>query len=44
MIFEEEPRPKPRERFQPALLADWSEADLRAYIADLGEEIGRAHV
>ena len=42
MIFEEEPRPKPRERFQPALLADWSEADLRAYIADLGEEIARA--
>ena len=42
MIFEEDPRPAPRERFQPARLADWSEADLRAYIADLGDEITRA--
>ncbi len=42
MIFEEEPRPRPREQFQPARLADWSEDTLRAYIADLTEEIGRA--
>ena len=42
MMFEEEPRPAPRERFQPARLADWPEADLRAYIADLRDEIARA--
>ena len=42
MMFEEEQRPAPRERFQPARLADWSEADLRAYIADLCDEIARA--
>lgn len=41
-MFEEEPRPQPRERFQPARLADWAEADLRAYIGDLTAEIARA--
>lgn len=41
-MIEEEPRPKPRERFEPARVQDWSEADLRAYIADLREEIARA--
>lgn len=41
-MFEEEPRPQPRERFQSALLNDWAEADLRAYIGDLTEEIARA--
>jgi uncharacterized small protein (DUF1192 family) len=42
MIFEEEPRPKPRTAFQPALLEGWSETDLRAYILELSAEIARA--
>lgn len=42
MIFEDEPRPKPRTAFQPAPLADWAEDDLRAYIAELRGEIVRA--
>ncbi len=41
-MFEQEPRPQPRERFQPARLNDWAEADLRVYIGDLTEEIARA--
>ncbi|UPY36496.1 DUF1192 family protein [Sediminicoccus sp. KRV36] len=42
MIFEDEPKPKPREGFQPARLEGWSEADLRAYIAELTAEIARS--
>ncbi|WP_431304646.1 DUF1192 family protein [Sediminicoccus sp. BL-A-41-H5] len=42
MIFEDDPRPKAREGLQPARLEGWSEADLRAYIAELREEIARA--
>ncbi|MEI6158305.1 MAG: DUF1192 domain-containing protein [Roseococcus sp.] len=42
MIFEDEPKPKPREDFQPARLEGWSEADLRAYIAELQAEITRS--
>ncbi|MDB5413504.1 MAG: hypothetical protein JWR10_1839 [Rubritepida sp.] len=41
-MFEEEPRPKPAHRFQPAPLADWAEGDLRNYIAELSIEIARA--
>lgn len=41
-MFEEDARPKPSARFTPAALADWSEADLRAHIADLKGEILRA--
>jgi uncharacterized small protein (DUF1192 family) len=41
-MFEEEPRPKPAQRFTPAALQDWAETDLRAYIADLQAEIARA--
>jgi len=40
MFDEERPRPKPG--FVPAALADWSEETLRAYVAALREEIGRA--
>ena len=42
MIFEDDPRPKPREGLQPARVEGWSEADLRAYIAELQAEIARA--
>jgi len=42
MIFEDDPRPKPREGLQPAQIEGWSEADLRAYIAELQAEIARA--
>lgn len=39
-MFEEEPtRQQP---FQPARLADWAEAELRAYITHLTAEIARA--
>ena len=41
-MFEEEPRPQPREQFQPARLNEWAEADLRAYISDLTAEVVRA--
>ncbi len=41
-MFEEDARPKPQARFTPAPLAEWPEADLRAYIADLKAEIIRA--
>ena len=37
-----EDEPRPRNSFQPAPLADWAEADLRAYISDLTAEITRA--
>jgi len=37
-----EDEPRPRNSFQPAPLADWAEADLRAYISDLTAEIARA--
>ncbi len=42
MIFEDEPRPKPRTAFQPALIEGWSAEDLRAYIVELTAEIARA--
>eukprot|EP01031_Cornospumella_fuschlensis_P011709 gene11709-14308_t len=42
MIFEDEPRPRPRTAFQPALLEGWAEDDLRAYIGELQGEIARA--
>lgn len=42
MIFEDEPRPRPRTAFQPAPLEAWAEDDLRAYIGELRAEIGRA--
>lgn len=42
MIFEDEPRPRPRTAFQPALLEGWAEDDLRAYIGELQAEITRA--
>jgi len=42
MIFEDDPRPKPREGLQPARIEGWSEADLRAYIAELQAEVARA--
>ena len=41
-MFDEEPRPKPAQRFTPAALQDWAETELRAYIADLRAEIARA--
>ncbi|MDB5377261.1 MAG: hypothetical protein JWR00_1707 [Rubritepida sp.] len=41
-MFDEEPRPKPVQRFVPAALQDWAETELRAYIADLQAEIARA--
>ncbi len=41
-MFDEEPRPKPPQRFTPAALQDWAETDLRAYIEDLRAEIARA--
>lgn len=42
-MFEDEPRrPEPRARFEPARLQDWSDADLRIYIADLKAEIAAA--
>ena len=41
-MYDEEPRPKPPQRFAPAALQDWAETDLRAYIADLHAEIARA--
>jgi uncharacterized small protein (DUF1192 family) len=41
-MFDEEPRPKPAQRFTPAALQDWAETELRAYIADLQAEIARA--
>lgn len=41
-MINEEDRPKPAARFQPAALDAWAEAELRAYIAALREEIARA--
>lgn len=41
-MFEEEPKPRPREGFVPAALAEWSEEVLRDYIAALTAEIARA--
>jgi uncharacterized small protein (DUF1192 family) len=41
-MIDEEDRPKPPQRFQPAQLDAWAEADLRAYIAALNAEIARA--
>ncbi len=41
-MFDEEPRPKPPQRFTPAALQDWAETDLRTYIEDLKAEIARA--
>ena len=42
MMLEDEPRPTPREGLQPARLEGWSEAHLRAYIAELRAEIARS--
>jgi uncharacterized small protein (DUF1192 family) len=41
-MTEDEDRPKPPARFQPAALDGWAEADLHAYIAALRREILRA--
>ena len=41
-MFDEEERPKPAQRFAPALLQDWAETELRAYIEALRAEITRA--
>ncbi len=41
-MFEEEPRPRPREDFVPAKLEGWSAEALHAYLASLREEIRRA--
>lgn len=41
-MFEEEPKPRPREGFTPAAIAEWSEEALREYIAALKAEIARA--
>lgn len=41
-MSEDEPRSKPREGLQPAKLEGWSEADLRAYIGELQDEIARS--
>ena len=41
-MFEEEPRPRPREGFVPAKLEGWSAEALRDYVAALREEIARA--
>ena len=34
--------PRPRNRFTPPVIERWGVEDLRAYIAELREEIGRA--
>lgn len=39
---EEEDRPRPAPRFEPAALDHWAEAELHAYIAALRAEIARA--
>lgn len=41
-MFDEDAPPKPQARFTPAALAEWPEADLRAYITELQTEIARA--
>jgi uncharacterized small protein (DUF1192 family) len=41
-MFEEDAPPKPRSHFVPAALAEWAEAELRAYIIELQSEISRA--
>jgi uncharacterized small protein (DUF1192 family) len=41
-MIDEEERPKPPLRFQPAQLDGWAETDLRAYIESLRAEIARA--
>jgi uncharacterized small protein (DUF1192 family) len=42
VIFEDDPRPRPREGLQPPRLEGWSEPELRAYITELRAEIARA--
>lgn len=41
-MFEEEPRPRPRDGFVPAALEGWSAEALRDYVAALRAEIARA--
>ncbi|MFL1462267.1 DUF1192 family protein [Roseococcus sp. DSY-14] len=41
-MFEEEPRPRPKDGFQPAKLEGWSAEALRAYLEDLATEMRRA--
>ncbi|HYF09479.1 MAG TPA: DUF1192 family protein [Acetobacteraceae bacterium] len=41
-LFDEEERPRPPTRFQPAVLDRWDVGELREYIAALREEIARA--
>ena len=41
-MFEEKPRLRPKEGFQPAVLEGWSAEALRAYIAALTAEVARA--
>ncbi|MFN0115010.1 MAG: DUF1192 domain-containing protein [Paracoccaceae bacterium] len=41
-LFEEEERPKPPSRFQPAVLDRWSVEEVRDYITALREEIARS--
>lgn len=41
-MFDEEPRPRPQEGFQPAKLEGWSAEALRGYIQELTAEIRRA--
>lgn len=41
-MFDEEPRPRPREEFVPAKLDGWSLEALRDYVAALRAEIERA--
>ena len=40
--MEEPEGPRPRNRFQPPVIDRWGVEDLRAYIAELREEIARA--
>ena len=40
--MQEEEGPRPQNRFQPTVIDRWGVAELRAYIAELQEEIGRA--
>jgi uncharacterized small protein (DUF1192 family) len=40
--MEEPEGPRPANRFQPPVIERWSVEDLRAYVAELREEIARA--
>lgn len=42
VMLDEDASSKPQRQFSPAALAEWSEADLRHYIAQLQAEIARA--